>query len=277
LQGVFFWDLVTYLIEGLVFIFTGLQAQAIVERIRDGSFAQFSFSAALVVLVVIVARFLWIYPMTYAPRWLSPALAKRDPAPPWQYPFVVAFTGVRGIVSLAAALAVPLTTASGALFPYRDEIFFLAFTVVMATLVCQGAMLPWIIKWLGLARAGLEERQADRAEEFHARRNAIEAARTKLATLTQERDIPEEALASLCGQLDYFATRVRMKCDVDEERRALIELHDELDLALIETERDFVNELLRKGELKDETRRRMERELDLREADVLNRRNQRAG
>ncbi|QGM96231.1 Na+/H+ antiporter [Methylocystis parvus] len=277
IQGVFFWEFVTYLIEGLVFIFTGLQAQALAATLRNGVLTQFWASAALVVAVVIVARFVWIYPMTYLPRWLSASLAKRDPSPPWTYPFVIAFTGVRGIVSLAAALAIPMTTASGAAFPYREQIFFLAFVVVMATFVFQGAMLPWVIRKLGLARLGREERRADRAEEFYARQNAIEASSARLDALAQERDIPREALLSLRSQLDYFATRIRMKCDADEDRRALIELHDDLDLTLIEVERDFVNGLLRSGELKDEARRRIERELDLREADVLNRRNERMG
>jgi monovalent cation/hydrogen antiporter len=277
IQGVFVWEFVTYLVEGLVFIFTGLQAQALVASLRNGSLAQIWVTAALVVAVVIVARFVWIFPMTYLPRWLSASLARRDPSPPWTYPFVIAFTGVRGIVSLAAALAIPTTTAHGAVFPYREEIFFLAFAVVMATLVLQGAMLPWVIGRLGLAKAGVAERRADRAEEFSARENAILASEARLAMLAEERDIPQEALASLRGQLEYFRTRIRMKCDANEDRRALIDLHDQLDLVLIETERDFVNGLLRSGALKDEARRRIERELDLREADVLNRRNELMG
>ena len=72
--------------------------------------------------VVVAARFLWVFPATYLPRWLIPSLARRDPSPPWQFPFVLAFTGIRGVVSLAAALAIPFATASGAPFPDRDLI-----------------------------------------------------------------------------------------------------------------------------------------------------------
>ena len=87
---------------------------------------------------MIVARFVWMFPATYLPRWLSPSLARRDPSPPWQAPFLIGFTGIRGIVSLAAALAIPLATASGEPFPNRDLILFLTFAVIIVTLIGQG-------------------------------------------------------------------------------------------------------------------------------------------
>ncbi|MGD9539538.1 Na+/H+ antiporter [Methylocystis sp.] len=275
LQGVFFWDFFLFLIEGLVFLFTGLQAQALASRIQDHSLSELAASAAVVSLVVILARFVWIFPLTYLPRWLIPPLARRDPAPPWQWPFIISFTGVRGIVSLAAALAIPFATAQGEPFPYRDAIFFIAFFVVMVTLVLQGSAMPWIIRKTGLAKAGMQERLLHRAEELRARHAAIEASSAKLAILGAENDIPEEAMLTLRAQQDYFSSRVRMKCDIHEERRELIERHDDIDLLLITEERDLINALLREGKLKDEARRRIERELDLREADVLNRRAER--
>jgi Na+/H+ antiporter len=275
LQGVFFWDFFLFLIEGLVFLFTGLQAQALASRIQDHSLNELATSAAIVSLVVILARFVWIFPITYLPRWLIPPLARRDPLPPWQWPFIVSFTGVRGIVSLAAALAIPLTTAQGEPFPYRDPIFFLTFCVVMVTLVFQGTCLPWIIRKMGLAKAGMEERLLDRAEELRARHAAIEASSAKLASLGVESDVPEEAMLTLGAQQEYFSSRIRMKCDIKEERRVIIEHHDEIELQLITEERVLINALLREGKLKDEARRRIERELDLREADVLNRRSER--
>jgi CPA1 family monovalent cation:H+ antiporter len=277
LQGVFFWDFFLFLIEGLVFLFTGLQAQALVARIQNHSMHELMTSAAIVSLVVILARFVWIFPLTYLPRWLIPPLARRDPPPPWQWPFIISFTGVRGIVSLAAALAIPLVTAQGEPFPYRDSIFFLTFCVVMVTLVFQGSVLPWIIRGLGLARTGREEHILDRGEELRARHAAIEASSAKLARFGEEHDVPEEAMTSLLAQQEYFLSRVRMKCEASEDRRALMALHDELELLLIAEERDLINAMLREGKLKDEARRRIERELDLRESDVLNRRAERLG
>src|SRR5579863_3844625 len=120
LQGIFFWDFLIYLVEGMVFLITGLQARAVVAGIGAYSTAALAISAGVVSAVVIVARFVWTYPATYLPRWLIPAVRRRDPSPPWQSPFVLSFTGVRGIVSLAAALAIPLMTADGQAFPDRD-------------------------------------------------------------------------------------------------------------------------------------------------------------
>ena len=101
LQGVFFWDFLTYTIEGIVFLITGLQARTLMAGIRGYSLRELVVSAAVVSAVVIAARFAWMFPATYIPRWLSASLRRRDPSPPWQWPFALAFTGVRGIVSLA--------------------------------------------------------------------------------------------------------------------------------------------------------------------------------
>src|SRR5262249_5561320 len=103
LQGIFFWDFLIYLIEGMVFLITGLQARTLVDRIGNYTGGELAISAVVVSLVVILARFVWMYPAAYIPRWFFPAIRRRDPSPPWQWPFALAFTGVRGIVSLAAA------------------------------------------------------------------------------------------------------------------------------------------------------------------------------
>ncbi len=170
LQGIFFWDFFIYVIEGMVFLITGLQARTLIDRIGNGPIPALALSAAIICGVVIAARFIWMYPATYIPRWLSAALRRTDPAPPWQWPFALAFTGVRGIVSLAAALAIPLTTADGQPFPARDLILFLTFSVILVTLVGQGLLLPTVIRRLGLAQAGHKERRADQIEENRARR-----------------------------------------------------------------------------------------------------------
>src|SRR4029077_12754987 len=99
LQGIFFWDLVIYLIEGFVFLITGLQARTLIEKAHDFPVGQLLMVTAITAAIAILARFVWIYPAIYLPRLLSPSLARRDPSPPWQYPFILGFTGVRGVVS----------------------------------------------------------------------------------------------------------------------------------------------------------------------------------
>src|SRR6202043_2804961 len=152
LQGIFFWDMFIYVLEGALFLLTGLEARPLLERIVQVSSAELVVAALATIVAVIAARFLWIFPAIYLPRLLIPSLRRSDPSPIWQRPFILSFTGVRGIVSLAAALALPLMTASGEPFPHRDLILLLTFWVILVTLVGQGLLLPAVIGWLGLPK-----------------------------------------------------------------------------------------------------------------------------
>jgi monovalent cation/hydrogen antiporter len=266
LQGIFFWNFLIYLIEGMVFLITGLQARRLLAGIHDYSTYEIVLSAAVVSAVVIVARFIWIFPATYLPRWLIPSIKRTDPSPPWQYPFLLSFAGVRGIVSLAAALAIPFVTNSGAPFPDRDLILFVTFAVILVTLVGQGLLLPTVVRWLGLARAGRRERYADRVEEYKARRQAIEAAIERLDHLAVERKLPDDIVRPLRVRQHERLRNIGHRSDGDDGHRSLVRSVDEIEYELIAAERDFVNDLYRRGELKDEARRRIELELDLRDA-----------
>src|SRR5262244_3087607 len=174
LQGIFFWDLLVYLVEGLVFLLTGSQARALIDRVHGFSIRELVVATVWITLLVIAARFIWIYPATYLPRWLSPSLAKRDPSPPWQGPFTIGFVGVRGVVSLAAALAIPFALNNGQPFPHRDMILFITFGVIIITLVGQGLMLPFVVRWIGLTRIGKEEQASAIQSELAARASALE-------------------------------------------------------------------------------------------------------
>lgn len=107
LQGYFVWDLVVYLIEGVIFLLTGLQAPVIMDHLDPAEWQRVAIAAASVSVTVIVVRFIWVFAATYLPRLLWPPMRKRDPAPPWQSVFIIAFTGIRGVVSLAAVLSIP--------------------------------------------------------------------------------------------------------------------------------------------------------------------------
>ena len=200
------------------------------------SISELAISAAVVSAVVIVARFVWMYPATYLPRWLFPAIRRKDPSPPWQWPFALAFTGVRGIVSLAAALAIPLTTESGQPFPDRDLILFLTFAVILVTLVGQGLMLPAVIRVLGLAHAGRRERHADRAEEYQGPaagdRGGDRAARPAGGG-TPALGGGRAAAARPAARPAQAPRESRRRCGHSK----LTELHDEIELLLIAAER----------------------------------------
>jgi Na+/H+ antiporter len=270
LQGVFFWDFFIYLTEGMVFLITGLQARALAVGLKSYSKADLAVSALTICLVVIIARFVWMYPATYLPRWLSRAIARRDPAPPWQWPFALAFTGIRGMVSLAAALAIPLETDTGRPFPHRDLILVLTFAVILVTLVGQGLLLPTVIRALGLADAGRIEQDKERLEEFAARRQAILAAMKRLDELKEARSLSAEILEPLQTRHEVRLQLLEKKSSDDEAKTRLTAVYEDVEQVLLDAERELINELYRQGKLRDEPRRRIERELDLREAYLAN-------
>ena len=272
LQGVFFWDFLIYLVEGLVFLTTGLQAHALIARISEYPLRQLGAAIAVVAAVVIVARFVWIFPAAYIPRWMFPTLRRHDPFPGWQWTFTLAFTGVRGIVSMAAALAIPLVTASGAPFPDRNLILFLTFSVILITLVGQGLMLPTVIRLLGLAHTGRREHAAERADEYKVRREAAIAAAAHLDRLAAAGTVSPEIIDWMRTYLRHRLIRIEHGNDGNEGHRRLRRLHDDVELMMIRTERDHINRRYRDGFLLDAARRRIERELDLRESELLNER-----
>jgi CPA1 family monovalent cation:H+ antiporter len=268
LQGIFFWDLIVYLIEGLVFLLTGLEARALIDQAHAFSIRELLIATAWTLLIAIVARFIWVFPASYIPRWINPRLAKRDPAPSWKALFFLAFTGVRGVDSLAVALAIPYTVASGAPFPHRELILFVTFGVIIVTLIGQGAMLPAVVRWLGLNHLGKEERKSEIKAELSARQAALKEVRKRLEKVIKEHDLPDEVVEHLRTRNQ---SRVQILPENLTESLDHIRQTAKIKAELIEAERDFIYQLLRDGKITDEARRRIEYELDLEEASVANR------
>jgi len=268
LQGIFFWDLIVYLIEGLVFLVTGLQARTLIDQSHAFTIRELIVTTIWTTVIAIVARFLWIFPATYIPRWVSPSLARRDPSPRWQAPFFLAFTGIRGVDSLAVALAIPFTVLSGDPFPHRDLILFVTFGVIIITLIGQGAMLPWVVRSLGLNRLAHQEHEDEIQAELDARVSALQQVEKRLEKLINERELPDEVIELLRTRNQ---SRSQILPDNLDESLEQVRLSASVKKELIDAEREFIYGLLRDGKITDEARRRIEYELDLEEASVANR------
>jgi monovalent cation/hydrogen antiporter len=268
LQGIFFWDLIVYLIEGLVFLLTGLQARTLIEQTQRFELHDLMVATAWTTLIVVAARYVWVFPATYIPRWVSRSLAKRDPSPAWQTVFFLAFVGMRGVDSLAVALAIPYFMDNGQPFPHRDLILFVTFGVIIFTLVGQGLLLPAIMRWLGLTDLGRSEREKETEDELVARVSALNEMEKRFEEFVTNRDLPDEAA-------EHIRTRNRGRKQIlpkdladslDQTRKTASVKQD-----LINAEREYIFQLLREGKITDETRRRIEYELDLEEASLANR------
>ncbi|MBR0966433.1 Na+/H+ antiporter [Bradyrhizobium diazoefficiens] len=269
LQGIFFWDLVIYMIEGLLFLLTGFQLRALYEKSKAFPLDDIMIATALVVVIIVIARFAWLFPATYLPRILSRSLRERDPSPPWQWAFILAFTGVRGAVSLATALALPFTLPGGEAFPFRDLILFVAFGVIFITLIGVGLTLPPVVRWLGVAEAGRNEHVAEHEAEIAARRQALDAALRSLDAMKEEKDLSDEVVRLLHARHEIRISQ--LPDSLDPSNHDVSAAGTTLTRELIVAERKFIHDLLRDGQITDETRRRIERDLDLEEASLANR------
>ncbi len=268
LQGIFFWDLIVYLIEGLLFLLTGFEMRVLIEKSHLYPIQDVLGIIALVSVIVIVARFAWVFPAVYLPRALSRKLATADPPPPWRHVFIIAFTGVRGAVSLAAALALPLTISDGSLFPYRELILFVAFGVIVVTMIGLGLTLPFVVKALGVAQSGMNEDRNERAAEIAARREALASALASLDAMTDDGELSDEVRKILRARHEVRWNQLPSAFD-DNGQASVV--GTDIVRQLIADERKFIHRLLREGRITDESRRRIERDLDLEEAGLANR------
>ena len=264
LQGYFIWGLINWSIEALVFLLTGLQARAVVSAISGEGWNRALLAGALVSLTVILVRFVWVFPATYLPRWLIPAVRRADPSPDWRFPFLVSFSGPRGVVTLAAALSIPFSL-DGQSFPDREILLFTAFSVIVVTLVALAAALPIVVKLLGLTSAGQQEAAADKRDERRVRLEGIDAVLRALDTLPQgsqpfARETIRRWHSDRRAQLIITADETNQDDPAAEASR--------LQLDLIEVERASVARAYADNRLTDEARRRIERELDLDEARI---------
>ena len=210
-----------------------------------------------------MSRFVYVYPATYLPR-MIPSIRRRDPPPPLRVPTVIGWAGMRGVVSIAAAVALPLTVDSGAAFPQRDLVVYLAFVVVVGTLVVQGFTLPWVIR--RLHAAGTDE-TADLLAEAEAQQTAAAAAIDRLdVLLAQEPEVDEDVVERLRSRTQGRAFTAWERLGGADSPEAPTATYRRLRRQMLATERDTFVKLRDAGRLDDEVLRRVHRELDLEEA-----------
>jgi CPA1 family monovalent cation:H+ antiporter len=263
LQGYFIWDLVSWGVEALVFLLMGLQARAIVGKLSPAGWLDFLHAGAIITVTIIVVRFVWIFSSTYFPHVALSGSRPADPGPDWRQPFILGMTGLRGVVSLAAALSIPLTLG-GEPFPHRDLVLFVTFFVIVATLVGIGSILSWTVRLLGLDATGHREAVRSKRDERAARLRGIRAVLQELDLMAAEGKTVTSIAALRRQHTDRLAL---LSVTADETTNADPSVDTaKLQLRLIEAERSTITRLYEENRITDEARRRIERELDLEEA-----------
>ena len=254
LQGLAVWEIVQYMLNALLFVLIGLQLPVVVDALDAFTTGQLVGWALLVSLTVIALRFAWVFVTMHAPKKIAGRISN------WRGAVFISWAGMRGAVSLAAALALPLQTDDGDPFPGRELILFLTFAVILATLVGQGLTLPAVIRWLRLEDDGRDER-----EDAKARIHAAEAALARLEELLDEAWVRDDTVERVRGAYRFRTTRFQARLDgVDgdgvEERS---QDYQRLRRELLDAERAALVELRRTGVISNEVWIRVGRDLDL--------------
>ncbi len=263
LQAQAFWEMVAFLLNGFIFIMIGLQLPGILRNLSHEPLFRLTTYGLLISGTVVLVRIAWVFPATYLPRWLSPKLRARDPVPPWQHSVLVAWAGMRGVVSLAAAFALPLLLANREPFPGRSYILFLTFCVILTTLVFQGLTLPILIRKLGIKDDGIIDR-----EERQARLQANEAAVDFIEQKALEEHLPEEVMVRVRAEYCDRIEQLNACCVESGNPGGVITtpIYQRLQHGALRIERQTIIALRNSQQINDEALRRIQRDLDLAEA-----------
>ena len=263
LQGFFVWDILDFVVNAILFVLIGLQLRAVVESLSGYSAASLVGYALAVAGVVVATRLVWFFTMPYLIRALDRRPAQRARRVTARWRLVLAWSGMRGAVSLAVALALPVTTDAGAAFPKRDLLVFLTFAVIFFTLVVQGLSLPVLIRRLGVSDGG-----ADSDEEIRARLGATKAALDELDALAGEDWTRDETVERIRRAYDYrkrrFAARAGKIEDDGYEDQSLA--YQRTLQHVLAAQRDALVRMRGDGKISNEVMNRVLRDLDLEES-----------
>jgi monovalent cation/hydrogen antiporter len=253
------WETLVFLLNATLFTLLGLQLRSILDDLSGFSTASLIGWGALVSAAVMITRVVWVFVVTYLPKALS-YRREGKPLPSTRNALLLGWTGMRGAVSLAAALAIPLTIDGGGAFPGRELIIFLTLCVILSTLLLQGLTLPWLVVALAIEDDGVTER-----EESKARYLAAQAAIERLDELQIEDWVRDETAERMKALFDYrrqrFKSRYEDGADGAFEERSLA--YQRLQREVIEAQRRRVVDLRNEGRINDEVMHRIERDLDL--------------
>jgi Na+/H+ antiporter len=262
LQSGQLWELLGFLVNAALFVLVGLQLRIVVEGLDQSAWTLAGYALA-VSAVVIASRFVWINLMTVVLRTLDRREVQRARRASWRLRFIAAWSGMRGAVSLAAALALPFATDADVPFPARDLIIFLTFAVIFVTLVLQGLTLPMLIRRLGVVADDSEHN-----EELRARLTAAKAAIDQIDALRDEEWTRDETLERMRALYDYrkrrFAAQAGKIEDDGYEDRSLT--YQQTVQVVLAAQRDALVRLRDEGTISNDVMNRVIRELDLEES-----------
>ncbi|EOR93632.1 Na+/H+ antiporter [Arcticibacter svalbardensis MN12-7] len=268
LQTISVWSTVAFMLNGLVFILIGLQLRLITEGLGDYSLMEAIKYGLLISVLIIIIRLGLVFPLSYLPLWMR-GKKNKEASPRWQNIFIIGWTGMRGVVSLASALSIPVMLNDTEAFPQRNLILFITFTTILITLVLQGITLPLVIKWLNIkdetGAVTLEEQQSQIS--LHLKKRSLNLLKENLQ---QTPELENNDLAvNLKKQLesDVNISKQKLFCfECREVEKGEVLVYKNLQRKLIADQRKALYDFRKSGKFEDEMLRKQEEQLDLDEA-----------
>jgi monovalent cation/hydrogen antiporter len=269
IQTISTWATVVFILNGLVFILIGLELPFIIKDLGNSSIGEGIKYGLIISLVIIVIRILYVLPIAYVPKWLGQKVRMDPKNPTWKGPLIIGWAGMRGVVSLASALSVPLLLQDGSPFPHRSLILFITFIVILVTLVFQGLTLPLIIKWVNIKDTEdfPPEEEQDAAINLKLMHIALKELNHKYAAEIKENELVGFLKTKLESDITIVDQRLAsMECDATQQEE--VDAYNKVLLHLYAVQRQELVRLRKHKAFSDDEIRKHESQLDLDEARI---------
>lgn len=253
------WTTVIFVMNAMVFVLIGLSLPSIINGLEESSLIQGIKYGVIISIIIILIRFLWVYPTTFIPRWLFKSVRKEQ-SPGWKVPLVIGWTGMRGVVSLATALSIPFALDNGSPFPHRNLILLITFVVIFITLVIQGLTLPFLVKKLKIPAIDyvLPQEQQEAQIKIRLNRLAINHINTNYYEMIERSNLLKNYYSQILtetenteNQLDIFECNTCTNQEMKRFESILKEIYEKQRLAIFQMRREkyYDDEEIRKAEL----------------------------
>lgn len=253
------WTTVIFVMNAMVFVLIGLSLPSIINGLEESSLIQGIKYGVIISIIIILIRFLWVYPTTFIPRWLFKSVRKEQ-SPGWKVPLVIGWTGMRGVVSLATALSIPFALDNGSPFPHRNLILLITFVVIFITLVIQGLTLPFLVKKLKIPALDyvLPQEQQEAQIKIRLNRLAINHINTNYYEMIERSNLLKNYYSQILtetenteNQLDIFECNTCTSQEMQRFESILKEIYEKQRLAIFQMRREkyYDDEEIRKAEL----------------------------
>lgn len=272
LQSLNVWATLSIVFNAFVFILIGLELPVIMDGLEGYSLWEATLYGLMISLLVILIRLAWVFPATFIPRWLFKGVRKREAYPGWKGPLIISWAGMRGVVSLAAALSIPILTGTGSAFPNRNLVIFITFVVILITLVFQGLTLPFLIQAINIYEIDptIPEGKQEASIKIRLLKASLNKLEESFSAEVDDIDSVHALKMELENRLEHVS-RILESDDLEDQEEKEVTVYNKISRELIKVKRQELHNIRKEKEFSDEVIRREEMQIDLSDTRALQR------